>query len=102
MELPETPTLEEILAHINTFKVKALNLAMSKVTDVDANMLEPREIKTLVDLAINIEDSLEYRGEEGKQARLIQKLLTKYDNTDYNEEFEIPAVKPITIDTDIL
>jgi len=84
--LQQAPSLEDIKAHINTFKIKALNLAMRQISDLNSIHLEPREIKTLVEVTLNIEDSLATQKGEGEQARQIKRLLDKYSTDEYSND----------------
>lgn len=77
----ELTTLQDIRKDIEKFKVTALTLASAQITNVNAIHLEPRELKTLVDIVLNIEDSYKNSINEGEQARKIKRLLDKYTDT---------------------
>lgn len=78
MQLPIDASQADILNHLNTFKVHALNYAMNTITDKNAVHLEPREVKQLVDIVLSLEDSIKIDDTEGKQARTIKRLLDRY------------------------
>jgi len=86
-------TLEEVKQDINSFKQKALTLCLNTVIHPDAKYLEPREIKTLTDVVLNLEDSYKNQSTEGETARKITRLLSKYASEDPQD---------LTIDTTIV
>ena len=71
-------TKDDIIAHLSLLKIHALNLITDKIVHPDAKYMEPRELKTLTDTALSIEDSVRATVSEGAQARNIQRLLDKY------------------------
>lgn len=74
-------TQEEILEHLNSFKIQALNYAVKTISDPDiARMIEPREVKQLTDIVLSLEDSIKSNGSEGSQARKIRLLLDRYSS----------------------
>lgn len=78
MQLSIDASQAEILKHLNDFKVHALNYAMNTMTDKNAVHLEPKEVKSLVDIVLSLEDSIKIDETEGKQARTIKRLLDRY------------------------
>ncbi len=78
--LPKTPSRDLVLKHLEHFKVQALNYSLGVITDYNAKHLEPREVKTLVDLVLNLEDSVRSSAPEGQQARAVHRLLDKYSS----------------------
>ncbi len=90
MELQLTASTEDIKSNLNLIKIKALNLADKLVSGPNAEHLEPRELKTLVDTVLSIEDSYKETGpSEGEQARKIKRILDKYAS-DGMDEVVIP------------
>ena len=77
-QLPLEPSREQVLQHIGYFKATAMNLAMKQVTGKDAQYLEPRELKSLTDIVLNLEDSIKTQAGEGEEARAIVRMLDKY------------------------
>ena len=71
-------TKDDIISHLSLLKIHALNLITDKIVHPDAKYMEPRELKTLTDTALSIEDSVRATVSEGAQARNIQRLLDKY------------------------
>lgn len=96
-ELPLNPSAEQILNHLEIFKVRALNLASKQVTNVNAIYMEPRDLKILTDIVLNIEDSLKGKQTEGAQARNIKRLMDKY-TTDVTTSEE--QNKPLVIEAE--
>jgi hypothetical protein len=88
--LSTVATKEDILAHISDLKIHAINLITHKLTHNDAKYMEPRELKTLTDTALSIEDSVRSTVSEGSQARTIQRLLDKYGHSKPYETYEAP------------
>ena len=78
--LPLTATREEILENLNYFKLAALNYATNQITSHNSQHLEPKEVKTLTDIVLSLEDTVTSQQSEGKQARTIQKILDKYND----------------------
>ena len=78
MQLTIDASQADILKYLNDFKVHALNYAMNTMTDKNAVHLEPREVKSLVDIVLSLEDSIKIDDTEGKQARTIKRLLDRY------------------------
>lgn len=77
-KLPIDASQKEILENLNSFKIYALNYAMATITDSNAQHLEPREVKQLVDIVLSLEDSISIDDSEGKQARTVKRLLDRY------------------------
>ena len=77
-KLSITATTEEILANLNLFKIYALNYAVDTMTNENSQHLEPREVKQLTDIVLSLEDSISVEDTEGKQARTVQRLLSRY------------------------
>jgi hypothetical protein len=82
MKLPIDASQAEILLSLNTFKIHALNYAMGTITHSNAEHLEPREVKALVDIVLSLEDSIHIEDTEGKQARTIKRLMERYTSDD--------------------
>lgn len=82
MKLPIDASQAEILLSLNTFKIHALNYAMGTITHPNAEHLEPREVKSLVDIVLSLEDSIQIEDTEGKQARTIKRLMERYTSDD--------------------
>jgi peptidoglycan hydrolase-like protein with peptidoglycan-binding domain len=79
--LPLEASREQILARLGEFKVTALNIAVTQLTDQNAHLMEPREVKQLTDLVLSLEDTIRETPSEGKEVRTIQRLLDKYGNS---------------------
>lgn len=75
-------TQEEIIAHLNSFKIKALNYAVNTISGPNSHHLEPREVKSLTDIVLSLEDSIKSNSSEGSQARKVQQLLARYSSND--------------------
>ena len=86
---------EELLKHIGELKIKALNLVTAKLNHEDAQYLEPKEVKILIDTTLVIEDSLRSTSTEGSQARTVQRLLDKYSTPEIERAQNLRA-KPTT------
>jgi hypothetical protein len=56
----------------------ALNLSTTIISNDNAKYLEPKEVKTLTDIVLNLEDSITIEDTEGKFARKTQRILDKY------------------------
>ena len=80
--LDKTASKEEVLKRISSLKITALNLITKKLTENDSKYLEPREIKTLIDTNLSIEDSVRDEQTEGSHARAIKRLMDKYGDAD--------------------
>ena len=83
-------TKDDIISHLSLLKIHALNLITDKIVHPDAKYMEPRELKTLTDTALSIEDSVRATVSEGAQARNIQRLLDKYGHSKPYETYEAP------------
>lgn len=68
----------DILTHLGHFKIQALNYSMATITGKDAKYLEPKEVKSLTDMVLNLEDSIKNSMPEGQQVRTVKRLLDKY------------------------
>lgn len=75
-------SIDDIKLNIATFKEKTVTLALNTVTHPDAKYLEPKDLKTLTDVILNIEDSYSNIVNEGETARKITRLLSKYSSED--------------------
>lgn len=75
-------TQEEILEHLNSFKIQALNYAVKVISGPNSQHLEPREVKSLTDIVLSLEDSIKSNSSEGSQARKIQQLLSRYSSNE--------------------
>lgn len=78
MKLAIDASQADILKNLNSFKIHALNYALGTITHPNAEHLEPREVKSLVDIVLSLEDSIKIDDTEGKQARTIKRLLDRY------------------------
>ncbi len=76
--LTTKPSRELVLEHLEHFKVQAMNFALATMTNKDSKYLEPKEVKTLTDMVLNLEDSIRQTVPEGQQARAVHRLLDKY------------------------
>jgi len=89
-------SLEEIKSNIAIFKERTISLALNTVKHPDAKYLEPKELKTLTDVILNIEDSYKNIVNEGETARKINRLLSKYSSEDLAD---LNSAQHIVIDT---
>lgn len=82
-------SLESIKNNIDTIKTKTIDIVLRTVNHPDSQYLEPKDLKTLTDVVLNIEDSLNSSVDEGQQARKIQRVLDKYNSPEYLEHSSI-------------
>ncbi len=76
--LPIDASQADILKNLNSFKILALNYAVNTMANDNSIHLEPREVKSLVDIVLSLEDSIKIEDSEGKQVRTVQRLLARY------------------------
>jgi len=91
-------SIEDIKSDINSIKTKTIALVLNTVNHPDSQYLEPRDLKTLTDVVLNIEDSLNSHVDEGQQARKIQRVLAKYNSPEYIEHSKTLDFNSITIE----
>ena len=96
-KLPKNASIEDIKSRLQDFKIVALNLIVSQIENPNAQHLEPKEIKTLTDVALNLEDSYTHSEGEGEQARKIKRLLEKYGDSD-----SMPASTPKVLEGELV
>ena len=93
-ELTDNASTEDIKKRINSLKIRALNLSSELLTNNNAQYLEAREIKTITDVILNMEDSISDEDSEGTWTRKAGRLLDKYGVT----ENSVPDSKQKVID----
>lgn len=82
MDIISNPPTSD-LTLITQIKDKALSIVNSQLFSPNSSQLDPKELKTLVDITLNLEDS--YRHPpigEGENVRKLKRLVDKYSDDD--------------------
>jgi len=101
-QLTKSASLEDIKTRLQEFKITALNLIVNQVNDPNAKYLEPKEIKTLTDVALNLEDSYKNTEGEGEAARKIKRLLDQYGDSDSMPPLDTPTSNQMLLEGELV
>ena len=77
-QLPTNASVEEIKEHLQIYKIHTINILTRQIVNPNSIHLEPKELKTMTDTILNLEDSYSNTVGEGEQARRISRILDKY------------------------